>query len=309
MRALVAGGSGFIGSHLSERLLDAGYQVVAIDNLLTGSRDNTAHLLNNPDFELVVDDAINAGRLPGPFDLVMHFASPASPPRYMAHPLETLHAGSSVSEALLEVARRDDARYVYASTSEIYGDPLEHPQRESYLGNVSSIGPRSVYDEAKRYGEALTAAYRRSFGVRTGLVRIFNTYGPRMDPDDGRAIPAFATAALANKPIPVHGDGSQTRSLCYVDDLVTGILALADSDLPGPVNLGNPHEQSLLEIAEIVRDLAGSTSSIEFEPRPVDDPERRQPDITYAREALGWEPRVDVRDGLARTIAWFSSQG
>jgi dTDP-glucose 4,6-dehydratase len=308
MRTLVAGGSGFVGSHLCERLLSNGHQVVAIDNLITGSRANVAHLEGDPNFSLIIDDAENASRIEGRFDQVLHFASPASPPRYLAHPIATLHAGSSVTEALLEVARRDTARFVLASTSEVYGDPLVHPQHESYWGNVNPIGPRSVYDEAKRYAEALTMAYRRSFGVNTAIVRIFNTYGPRMDPADGRAVPAFISAALTGQPIPLHGDGSQTRSLTFVDDLVSGILALAESGESDPVNLGNPREMSLAEIAQLVVDLAGSSSEIEYHPRPVDDPERRRPDISRAASVLGWEPHVNAEDGLRTTIAWFVSQ-
>lgn len=304
-RALVAGGAGFLGSHLCEVLLGRGYEVVAIDNLLTGNVGNVAHLREHDAFALVLDDAEHALALAGPFSLVLHFASPASPPNYTTHPLETLHAGSSVTEALLKVAQRDGSRFVLSSTSEVYGDPLVHPQVETYWGNVNPIGPRSVYDEAKRYAETITAAYARSFGVDTGIVRIFNTYGPRMDPADGRAIPAFIGAALRGEPLPLHGDGSQTRSLCYVDDLVDGILRMALSQHPGPVNLGNPREQSLLEIARMVIEIAGSESSIEFLPRPVDDPERRQPDITLARSTLGWEPRVTAEVGLSRTIDWF----
>jgi dTDP-glucose 4,6-dehydratase len=223
----------------------------------------------------------------------------------MAHPIETLHAGSVATEALLEVARRDGARFVLASTSEVYGDPAVHPQTEDYWGNVNPNGPRSVYDEAKRYAEAITAAYHRSFGVNAGMVRIFNTYGPRMDVDDGRAVPAFIRAGLAGAPLPLHGDGSQTRSLTYVDDLVSGILAFAATDSPGPVNLGNPREQSLREIAELIIELTGGTSELEFHPRPVDDPNRRRPDITRARELLSWEPLVSAEQGLAVTVDWF----
>ncbi|MEA9984430.1 UDP-glucuronic acid decarboxylase family protein [Subtercola sp. RTI3] len=310
LRALVAGGAGFVGSHLSEELLERGYEVVALDNLITGFTDNVSHLVGNPNFSHVNGDAEDAMTLPGHFDLVMHFASPASPPRYLAHPIETLHAGSNATEALLNVAQRDGARFIMASTSEVYGDPSVHPQTEEYWGNVSSTGPRSVYDEAKRYAEALTFAYHRTFGVDTGIVRLFNTYGPRMDPDDGRAVPAFVKAALNNVPIPLHGDGSQTRSLCYIDDQVRGILALAAArGETGPINIGNPHEQSLLEIAEAVIRLTGSTSNIELHPRPVDDPERRQPDITKARAILSWSPEVEVEEGLARTIAWFREHG
>jgi dTDP-glucose 4,6-dehydratase len=306
-RALIAGGSGFLGSHLVDRLLGQGWDVVAVDNLITGRLSNVAHLADNAHFTLVQDDAERAADIPGPFDLVLHFASPASPPHYMAHPIETLHAGSNATEALLEVARRDGARFLLASTSEVYGDPEVHPQPESYWGNVNPNGPRSVYDEAKRYAEALTAAYRRSFGVDTTMVRIFNTYGPRMDPRDGRAVPAFIQAALAGTPLPIHGDGSQTRSLTYVDDLVTGILALADSGHPGPVNVGNPREQTLLEIAELIIAGTGGRSTIEFHPRPVDDPQRRRPDITLAHEVLGWEPTVPAEVGLVTTIEWFAA--
>ena len=307
-RVLLAGGAGFVGSHLADHLLATGSEVVVIDNLITGFASNVAHLADEPRFTFVQDDAVNAELLSGEFDLVLHFASPASPPRYLAHPIETLHAGSSVTEALLNVARRDGARFVLASTSEVYGDPSVHPQNESYWGNVSSTGPRSVYDEAKRYAEALSFAYRRSFGVDTGVIRLFNTYGPRMDPDDGRAVPAFVKAALASKPIPLHGDGSQTRSLCFIDDQVRGIVAMADSHEPGPVNIGNPHEQSLLEIAQAIIRLSGSNSTVELHPRPVDDPERRQPDITLAQELLGWSPLVNVEDGLSTTIDWFRNE-
>jgi len=304
-RALLAGAAGFIGSHLSDRLLEQGWQVVGLDNLITGRRENIAHLDGARGFEFVELDAADALTLEGPFDLVLHFASPASPPRYMAHPIETLHAGSTATEALLEVARRDGARFVLASTSEVYGDPQVHPQTEDYWGNVNPNGPRSVYDEAKRYAEAITAAYRRSFGVNAGMVRIFNTYGPRMDADDGRAVPAFIRAGLRGAPLPLHGDGSQTRSLTFVDDLVAGILAFAATDSLGPVNLGNPREQTLLEIAELIIELTGGTSQIEFHPRPVDDPSRRRPDISFARELLSWEPRVSAEEGLAATVGWY----
>lgn len=304
--ALVAGGAGFLGSHLCDHLLARGYAVVALDNFITGRRSNVAHLDHEPRFQLVEADAAVALTVDGHFDCVFHFASPASPPRYMAHPIETLHAGSVATEALLEVARRDGARFVLASTSEVYGDPLVHPQPESYWGNVNSTGPRSVYDEAKRYAEAITFAYHRHFGTNTSVVRIFNTYGPRMDPLDGRAVPAFIHAALRDAPLPLHGDGSQTRSLCYVDDLIRGILAVAESDMAGPVNVGNPHEQSLKEIAELIIDLADSSSTIEYQPRPVDDPQRRRPDLSLIAERLGWQPKVDARDGLARTVKWYS---
>ncbi|PPF82461.1 epimerase [Subtercola sp. Z020] len=304
-KALIAGGAGFVGSHLTDRLLDQGWQVTVVDNLITGFENNLAHHRDNPRFTFLQQNAEDAGHIDDTFDLVLHFASPASPPRYLAHPIETMHAGSNVTEALLRVAQRDGARFILSSTSEVYGDPSVHPQTEEYWGNVSSTGPRSVYDEAKRYAEALTFAFQRTFGVDTGIVRLFNTYGPRMDPDDGRAVPAFVKAALAGAPIPLHGDGSQTRSLCFIDDQVDGILALAASSEPGPINIGNPHEQSLLEIAELVIDLTGSPSTVELHPRPVDDPERRQPDITKAQALLSWNPRVDVVEGLTRTIDWF----
>jgi dTDP-glucose 4,6-dehydratase len=305
-RALVAGGAGFVGSHLSDELLRRGYEVVALDNLLTGSLTNVEHLGDDPAFTFVRADAADAlTAVDGSFDLVLHFASPASPPWYMRYPLETLHAGSNATEALLRVAERDNARFILASTSEVYGDPAVHPQPESYWGNVNPNGPRSVYDEAKRYAEAITAAFRRSHRVNTGIVRIFNTYGPRMDIRDGRMIPAFTDAALKNDPIPLHGSGSQTRSLTYVGDLVRGVLALADSDQPGPINIGNPREQTVREIAELIVKLAGSSSTISLQPRPVDDPERRRPDISLARELLDWEPQVDAETGLAETVEWF----
>lgn len=306
-RVLVAGGSGFLGSHLCESLLEHGYEVVAVDNLITGYAQNVAHLLSHPDFSFVEMDVANARQIKGHFDLVLHFASPASPPHYMRFPLETLHAGSVATEELLEVSRRDGARFIMASTSEVYGDPQEHPQTEAYWGNVNPNGPRSVYDEAKRYAEALTAAFRRSFGVNTGIVRIFNTYGPRMDPNDGRAVPAFVMAGLRGEPLPLHGDGSQTRSLTYVSDLVEGILAMAFSDEAGPINLGNPREQSLIEIATLIVGLTGGKSTIITQPRPVDDPERRKPDISLARAALGWEPVIGAEEGLARTVDWFKT--
>jgi dTDP-glucose 4,6-dehydratase len=305
-RALVAGGAGFVGSHLTDELIRRGYEVVVVDTLLTGSRSNIEHLAEHPQFAFVHGDAADAITLvDGPFDLVMHFASPASPPWYMKYPIETLHAGSNATEGLLRVAQRDDARFILASTSEVYGDPSVHPQPESYWGNVNPNGPRSVYDEAKRYAEAITAAFRRSHRVNTGIVRIFNTYGPRMDIRDGRMIPAFAAAALKNDPIPLHGSGTQTRSLTYVGDLVRGILALADSDQPGPINIGNPREQTVREIAELIISLIGSSSTISLQPRPVDDPERRRPDISLARELLDWEPEVDAETGLAETVEWF----
>ncbi|SMH33313.1 dTDP-glucose 4,6-dehydratase [Rathayibacter oskolensis] len=306
-RFLVAGGAGFLGSNLCAEILRRGDEVVVLDNLITGSTRNLAPLLAHPSLTFVEADAASAMDLPGPFDVVLHFASPASPPRYLAHPIETLHAGSTVTEALLEVAKRDGARFVVSSTSEVYGDPHVHPQHEEYWGNVNPNGPRSVYDEAKRYAEAITFAYRRYFEVNTGVIRIFNTYGPNMDIDDGRAVPAFVKAALTGASIPMHGDGTQTRSLLFVDDLVDGILRMADSQDSGPINLGSVDELELGEIARRIVAIIGSDSQIHYEPRPVDDPERRKPDITKAREILGWEPTVSVEDGLTRTIAWFES--
>lgn len=307
-RALILGGAGFLGSHLCDALLGRGWSVVALDSLVTGNVGNIAHLERRPDFSLVVAEGEEAEHLEGPFTHVLQFASPASPPKYVAEPLATLRAGSTVTESALRVAHRDGARFLMASTSEIYGDPLEHPQHEDYWGNVNTIGPRGVYDEAKRFSEAMTMAYHRSFGVNTGIVRIFNTYGPRMDPTDGRAVPAFISAGLRGEPIPLHGDGTQTRSLTYVDDLIDGIFALLLSDVHVPVNLGNEREMSLREIAELIVLLTGGRSAVELHPRPVDDPERRQPDITRARMLLGWEPRVTPEEGLASTIAWFAAQ-
>ncbi|MFT4028620.1 MAG: NAD-dependent epimerase/dehydratase family protein [Protaetiibacter sp.] len=307
-RILLAGGAGFIGSNLVVRLLEDGHDVVVVDSLLTGSRDNLADVADHPRLTIHERDATTAGELAGPFDIVFHLASPASPPHYMRYPLETLHAGSIVTERLLEVAHRDGARFVITSTSEVYGDPHEHPQRESYWGNVNPIGPRSAYDEAKRYAEALTMAYRSTFGADTGIVRLFNTYGPRMTPDDGRAIPAFATAALRGAPFRIHGSGTQTRSLCFVDDAVDALVRMAFSDHPGPINIGSIEEQTLLGIAELIAMLAGCEAEFAFEPRPVDDPERRRPDITLAREVLGWYPKVPIRDGLARTLDWYRTR-
>jgi len=307
-RALVAGGGGFIGSHLCDRLLDLNYSVMAVDNFITGSYENVRHLVDNRRFQLTVMDAVNVGELDQHFDLVFHLASPASPVFYIKYPLETLHSGSSVTEALLQLTRRDGARCILASTSEIYGDPLEHPQRESYWGHVSSIGPRSVYDEAKRYAEALTMAYHRSLGVNTGIVRIFNTYGPRMGSQDGRVIPAFIDAALRGRPLPVHGSGMQTRSFCYVDDLVEGLLSMASSQDSGPINLGNDSERTLLSVVEDTIRLTGSVSGIMHLPRPVHDPQRRRPDLSLAKEVLDWGPQTSFEQGLTTTIGWYAEQ-
>jgi len=304
-RAVVTGGAGFLGSHLCERLLAEGYEVTCLDNFLTGTPTNVHHLLECDRFRLVRADISDYIHVVGPVDAVLHFASPASPIDYLQLPIHTMKVGSIGTLHTLGLAKEKGARFLLASTSEVYGDPREHPQPETYWGNVNPVGPRGVYDEAKRFAEALTMAYRQSHGVDTAIVRIFNTFGPRMRPNDGRAIPTFIRQAINDEPITVAGDGSQTRSVCYVDDLVEGIVRLLRSGLTGPVNIGNPHEMSVLELAEWIRELAGSRSPIEFVPRPQDDPTVRQPDITYARTALGWEPAVSVEDGLKQTIEWF----
>jgi dTDP-glucose 4,6-dehydratase len=302
---VVTGGAGFLGAHLCEELLRRGDEVLCLDNFVTGSPANVEHLAGQPSFRLLRCDVTDFVHVPGPVDLVLHFASPASPIDYLELPIETLKVGSIGTLHALGLAKEKGARILIASTSEVYGDPQVHPQPESYWGHVNPIGPRGVYDEAKRFGEALTMAYRNTHGVDTAIVRIFNTFGPGMRPHDGRAIPAFITQALRGEQLTVAGDGSQTRSICYVDDLITGILALADSGLPGPMNIGNPAELSILALAELIRDLAGSSSPIGFIPRPVDDPTVRQPDITAARDQLGWEPKITLREGLELTIAWF----
>jgi dTDP-glucose 4,6-dehydratase len=305
-RVVVTGGAGFLGSHLCRELLDAGDEVIAIDNLITGSLDNVAELSVRDGFSFVEHDVSNHIEVPGRVDAVLHFASPASPRDYLEHPIKTLKVGSLGTHNTLGLAKDKGARYFLASTSEVYGDPLEHPQKETYWGHVNPIGPRGVYDEAKRFAEAMTMAYYRSHGVDVRIVRIFNTYGERMRPRDGRVVSNFIVQALSGKPLTVYGDGSQTRSFCYVDDEVRGLLALLDSDHVGPVNVGNPDEFTVLELAEIVLEVTGSSSEIVFEPLPVDDPAQRRPDITLAREVLGWEPTVDVRTGVARTAAWFA---
>jgi dTDP-glucose 4,6-dehydratase len=304
-RVVVTGGAGFLGSHLCERLLATGASVVCLDNFLTGTPANLAHLQEHPRLRILRCDLTDYVHVPGEVDLVLHFASPASPIDYLRLPLDTLKVGSLGTLHALGLAAEKGARFLLASTSEVYGDPLEHPQAETYWGNVNPVGPRGVYDEAKRFSEALTTAYRTSKDVDTAIVRIFNTYGPRMRPDDGRAIPTFICQALNDEPLTVAGDGSQTRSICYVDDTVSGILALAASDHPGPMNIGNPEEMSVLDLATRIRALAGSSSEIEFIERPVDDPRVRRPDCALAERELGWRPRVNPDDGLARTIKWF----
>jgi dTDP-glucose 4,6-dehydratase len=306
--AVVTGGAGFLGSHLCERLLAAGTEVTCLDNFATSSPGNVARLLGRPDFRLVDCDVTRILPVLGEADLVLHFASAASPPDYLRLPVETLEAGAAGTQHALDLARDKGARFVLASTSEVYGDPQQHPQTEDYWGNVNPVGPRSVYDEAKRYAEALTTAYRTSRGVDTAIVRIFNTYGPRMRPHDGRAIPTFVRQALAGDPLTVAGDGRQTRSVCYVDDTVTGILALAGSDCAGPVNIGGTQEMTVLRLAQTIRELTGSTSPIEFVPRPADDPAVRQPDTTLARQLLGWRPAIGLEEGLRRTIDWFATR-
>ncbi|MET9617178.1 NAD-dependent epimerase/dehydratase family protein [Kitasatospora indigofera] len=305
-RAVVTGGAGFVGSHLCDRLREEGASVVCVDNLLTGSVDNLVARADDPGFVLDRSDVSEEFDVEGPVDLVLHLASPASPHDYARHPVETLRAGAHGTLNALELARRKGARFLLASTSEVYGDPLVHPQVETYWGNVNPVGPRSQYDEAKRFAEALTTAYRTALGVDTVIVRLFNTYGPRMRPTDGRAVPTFITQALAGLPLTVAGDGAQTRSICYVDDTVSGILAAAASGHHGPVNIGNPVELSVLELAEHIRELCSSASPVEFVERPGDDPTLRRPDIGLARSAFGWQPVVDFDKGLAMTIDWFT---
>ncbi len=299
--SLVTGGAGFLGSHLCDALLDRGHRVICVDNLETGNLNNIEHI-RRPEFELMHVDIIEPYFVDEPIDFVYHLASPASPIDYLRIPLHTLKVGSYGTHHTLGLAKKHRARFLIASTSEVYGDPQVHPQPETYWGNVNPIGPRGVYDEAKRYAEALTMAYHRAQGVDTAIMRIFNTYGPRMRPHDGRAIPTFLRQALTNQPITVFGDGSQTRSFCYVSDLIEGMIRLAESGYHKPCNIGNPDEFTLLELAETVIEITGSKSEIVFEALPTDDPQVRQPDITLAKEILGWEPRVKLREGLQRTI-------
>ncbi|GAA1784094.1 MULTISPECIES: UDP-glucuronic acid decarboxylase family protein [Streptomonospora] len=304
-RAVVTGGAGFVGSHLCEHLLDAGAEVVCVDNFATGSAANVRHLADRAGFSTLEADATHPLVVPGRVDTVFHLASAASPRDYLRLPVETLEAGSRGTRNALDLAAEHGARTVLASTSEVYGDPLHHPQHESYWGNVNPVGPRSVYDEAKRYAEALTMAFHRSRGADVGIARIFNSYGPRMRPDDGRAVPTFIRQALAAEPITVSGDGMQTRSVCYVDDTVRGLIALARSGIVGPVNIGSPHELSMRRLAELVRGVCGSDSPIVAVGRPADDPRFRRPDTSLAARALGWRPLVPMEEGLRRTVAWF----
>ena len=304
---MVAGGAGFIGSHVCDRLIERGDDVIAIDNFVTGARSNVAHLASEERFQLVEHDVCEPLELDGDVHYVLDLASPASPKDFAVLPLEILAVGSAGTRSLLELARLKGARFLITSTSEVYGDPTVHPQPESYWGNVNPIGPRSCYDESKRFAEALTMAYHRHAGVDVRIVRVFNTYGPRMKPGDGRVVSNFLVQALSGAPITIYGDGSQTRSFCYVADEVAGILAVLDGPLTGPVNVGNPNEFTVRELAELVVELTGTGSSIVREPLPVDDPTRRRPDTTLAREQLGWEPKIELREGLARTAEWLRS--
>jgi dTDP-glucose 4,6-dehydratase len=303
-RVVITGAAGFIGSHLSEALLDRGWSVVGIDNLLTGNIDNIAHL-SGRDFMFVKHDVTNYIYVDGPVDLVLHWASPASPIDYLELPIPTLKVGALGTHKALGLAKAKKARFVLASTSEVYGDPLEHPQKETYWGNVNPVGPRGVYDEAKRFAEAMTMAYHRYHGVDTKIVRIFNTYGPRMRLNDGRAVPAFMGQALRGEDVTVFGSGKQTRSFCYVSDLVDGILRLAESSENDPVNIGNPHEMTIEQIARTIIAMTGSSSKLIYKPLPEDDPKVRQPDITRARTLLGWEPKVGLEEGLTKTLDYF----
>jgi dTDP-glucose 4,6-dehydratase len=305
LRIVVAGAAGFIGSHLCDRLLAAGHEVAGLDNLMTGCMSNLEEASRQPAFVFREQDITKEFDVDGPVDLVMNLASPASPKDYLGHPIETLEAGSAGTQRLLELARRKDARFLLTSTSECYGDPLEHPQRETYWGNVNPVGPRSCYDESKRYAEAVTMAYHRHHGLRTSIARIFNTYGPRMQVDDGRVVPAFIDQALRGEPLTIYGDGNQTRSFCYVDDLVDGLWRLAGSKERYPVNLGNPAEMTILEFASRIIELTNSRSSVVFHPLPEDDPKVRRPDIGKARSLLGWEPGMPLDEGLRLTIAYF----
>ena len=308
MRACLVGAAGFIGSNLTRRLLDEGWEVVGVDNFITGRRSNLASCFSNPRFDFIEADAIHPFKVTGKVDWVLHFASPASPPKYLERPIETLRVNSEGKHNLLTLASLKNARFFFASTSEIYGDPLVHPQPESYWGHVNSVGPRSVYDEAKRYAEAMVYAYRRTLGVPVRLIRIFNTYGPFMDPDDGRVVSNMICQALKGTPLTVYGDGSQTRSFQFIDDLIEGIVRLMRVDYQEPVNLGNPEEFSVLELAQMVKEIIGSSSEIVFQPLPADDPQQRRPVIDRAREVLNWRPAVKLRHGLPRTIEYFRQE-
>ncbi len=308
MRILITGGAGFLGSHLCDLFLAQGHQVIAMDNLITGSIANIEHLAGSEDFRFIKQDVTEYLYVEGPLDAVLHFASPASPNDYMEYPIQTLKVGALGTHKTLGLARAKGAQYLLASTSEVYGDPLEHPQSEAYWGNVNPIGPRGVYDEAKRFAEALTMAYHRYHGLDTRIARIFNTYGPRMRLDDGRVVPNFLGQALRGEPLTIYGDGTQTRSFCYVSDMIEGIEKLLFSHEAEPVNLGNPQEMSILELARLVNEMTGSKAGMAYQPLPPDDPRVRRPDITRAKRTLGWEPKVGLEEGLKITIAWFREQ-
>lgn len=308
MRILITGGAGFLGSHLCDRFLAQGHQVIAMDNLITGSTANIEHLAGNDDFRFVKQDVTEYLYVEGPLDAVLHFASPASPNDYMEYPIQTLKVGALGTHKTLGLARAKGARYLLASSSEVYGDPLEHPQSEGYWGNVNPIGPRGVYDEAKRFAEALTMAYHRYHGLDTRIARIFNTYGPRMRLDDGRVVPNFLGQALRGEPLTIYGDGTQTRSFCYVSEMIEGIERLLFSPEAEPVNLGNPQEMSILELAHLINEMTGNKAGMVYQTLPPDDPRVRRPDITRARETMGWEPKIGLEEGLEITIAWFREQ-
>jgi dTDP-glucose 4,6-dehydratase len=305
MRILLTGGAGCLGSHLTDRFIKDGHQVVCMDNFITGRQENIAHLAGNPNFEFIKHDVSEYIYVKGKIDFVLHFASPASPVDYLKHPIKTLKVGALGTHNALGVALHHEAKFLVASTSEVYGDPLVNPQPETYWGNVNPVGPRGVYDEAKRYGEAIALAYHRTHGVDVKIVRIFNTYGERMRHHDGRVVPNFIDQALKNEPLTVYGDGSQTRSFCYVSDLIEGIVRLMKSNLNEPVNIGNPAERTVLDFAKKIIEITGCKSEIKFEELPINDPKVRRPDITLAKKELGWEPKIDINEGITRTVKWF----